>query len=403
MSNIKFLSTLVPLELEQEIDTKSNGIMTDAANALQWSIYNGLSENYGGEIDIINLLPVGSFPQYYADPFIKKSFFKTQHSDNNVNIPFCNVKLIRQSSQSRRVYKALLEAFRDDNDGVLFVYTISTPFVKAIDLLKKVKRNIKVCAIIADMPNMSDLAVDRSFVKKIYANHLANTAFHKLDCIDAYVLLTKHMAEYLNIKKPFCVVEGIATEAGKYACDGDIDGERKIIMYSGTLHQRFGILNLVEAFEKIRNPKYSLIICGTGDSEALIKKYAASDTRIKFLGKVPRKEVLGLQRNATVLVNPRQNNESFTKYSFPSKTMEYLSAGKPVIAYKLDGIPDEYDDYIFYVNDNSVESLAERIEEICEKTNDELEKYGTRGRTFVLDNKNYLIQTKKIMSMMSNL
>ena len=38
-------------------------------------------------------------------------------------------------------------------------------------------------------------------------------------------------------------------------------------------------------------------------------------------------------------VNPRQNNEEFTKYSFPSKTMEYLASGVPVVAYKLDGIP----------------------------------------------------------------
>mgnify|MGYP003303651866 CR=1 FL=1 len=44
-----------------------------------------------------------------------------------------------------------------------------------------------------------------------------------------------------------------------------------------------------------------------------------------FTGKIDRSQVLALQRSATVLVNPRRNNEEYTKYSFPSKTMEYLA------------------------------------------------------------------------------
>ena len=44
--------------------------------------------------------------------------------------------------------------------------------------------------------------------------------------------------------------------------------------------------------------------------------------------------------------------------------MEYLLTGRPVIAYKLDGIPDEYDNYFHYVEDDSIDSFTNKIEEI---------------------------------------
>lgn len=47
-----------------------------------------------------------------------------------------------------------------------------------------------------------------------------------------------------------------------------------------------------------------------------------------------------ISKNADVLVNPRQNDDEYTKYSFPSKNIEYLMTGNAVMAYMLDGIPE---------------------------------------------------------------
>ena len=63
--------------------------------------------------------------------------------------------------------------------------------------------------------------------------------------------------------------------------------------------------------------------------------------RIEFLGMLPRTDVLELQSKATILVNPRQPVGDFTKYSFPSKTIEYMASGTPLLMYKLPGIPEE--------------------------------------------------------------
>ena len=148
---------------------------------------------------------------------------------------------------------------------------------------------------------------------------------------------------------------------------------------------------------------YRLQICGTGDSEDVIQNSVNQDERICFFGKVDRKKVLELQSSATVLVNPRQNNEEFTKYSFPSKNLEYLSSGTPVIAYMLDGMPLEYGKYIISPENNSIEALRNAIDSVCNLSHSELKKIGNKGKKFVIEEKNSIKQTEKIVNMINTI
>lgn len=404
MQTIRFLTTLIPDNMYSQVSEKSTYNMQDASNALQWHIHEGLCANYQQDIEILNVLPVGSFPQYYSDAFIKEEIFSSRTGNNNVNIAFCNVKLIRKYVLPNQIYKALMHSFENVDEGILFVYTVSAVFMEAVSKFKKEKPGIKVCAVIADLPDMSCLTSKKSIFKKIFVKHLANRSYRNVSCVDAYVLLTKHMADYMNIEKPFCVVEGISTAVTDFGTNRfEASETKKTIMYTGTLHKKFGVLNLVTAFQKIEDENYELVICGTGDSQKEIEEMSQEDHRIKFLGQLPRNKVLELQNRATVLVNPRQNNEEFTKYSFPSKTMEYLSSGIPVIAYRLDGIPDEYEEYLCYVEDDSIRALTDKLIEICELSREKREQIGNKGRNFVTEQKNSIVQTEKIVNLLNTL
>ena len=153
---------------------------------------------------------------------------------------------------------------------------------------------------------------------------------------------------------------------------------------------------LLDAFGMVRDSELKLVLCGSGDAEELVRERVKADERISFLGRVDREIVLALQKNATILVNPRQNNEDFTKYSFPSKNLEYLSSGVPVIAYKLDGIPDEYDEFIIYPENDSVDALHKTIKTLSEMTDEERRCIGDKARCFVAENKNKNTQAQRI-------
>ncbi len=396
--NFAFLGRMIPAEMQNTVRELSSHNMQDAANALQWHLYNGLCKNINDGIYLINTLPIGSYPQYYKKVFVKESRFSTAYMEANLNVGFCNVKLIKNCAIHRSVEKALLRWCADDEaNRMVFIYTLAPYFLAAVEKAKEKYPSLKACAIVADLPNMASLSSKEGFLLKKMRGILSDSAYAKIGTVDAFVLLTKQMAEYMKISKPYCVVEGISTEQEKRPDFAPPSREKKMIFYSGTLHKRFGVMNLVEAFKLIKDDKYELVMCGVGDSECDIILAASKDTRIRFLGQCPRADVLALQKEATVLVNPRQNNEEFTKYSFPSKNLEYLSSGRPLVAYKLAGIPDEYDNYIYYVDEDSIEALANKLVEICNLPCERVERHCKNAYDFVHSKKNAVEQTRIIL------
>ena len=118
---------------------------------------------------------------------------------------------------------------------------------------------------------------------------------------------------------------------------------------------------------------------------------------------MPREEVLKLQQKATLLVNPRTPEGEFTKYSFPSKTMEYFASGKPTLLYRLPGIPDEYFEYCYTVDTLGVDALSETLSCILNLSNEKLEQKGRCARNFVLSQKNPIVQCTKIVQLISQI
>ena len=123
------------------------------------------------------------------------------------------------------------------------------------------------------------------------------------------------------------------------------------------------------------------------------------DARIKYLGFKNHEEILKYQRMATVLVNPRTNDGEYTKFSFPSKTMEYMASGTPVVMYRLSGMPEEYLEYLFIPNEETVQSLKETLEKVMNMDYKTLESFGKAAASFVINNKNILVQGTRIKAL----
>ena len=392
--HLLFMSNLFPKETKEDVQSKMKFNMYDAANVLQWNLIDGFEAN-GISPSLFNLLPVDSWPQHYKDAFVKRHTFSHKEGANDINVGFCNIKYIKRivlKSAYVKEIKNWEKRTRNNEERTVIIYSLTPSFLSAVKILKKRDPKIKALAIMADLPEFS--APARNLVRKIYRDLYNKKAKQSIDAFDGFVLLTDAMAERMGIKAPYMVMEGIAGERKEIP---DSNKNENTVFYSGSMNIKYGILTLLDAFSKINDQDMKLILCGLGDAEDIIKQRSSNDPRIKFLGKVAHEKALELQQQATVLVNPRQNNEEFTKYSFPSKTMEYLSSGTPVVAYKLDGIPDEYDEYINYVPDNAPETLAATIQKVCEMSSDERKKMGQRARDFVLEEKNNVKQTKRIL------
>lgn len=396
--NLLFLGGFFEKEMEEEIIKDSKGIVQYAANKFQWNLIDGFEKQNDSTLTLLSAPFVGAFPKYY-----KKAYFK---SKSNTYVDFNNIWGYKNIARKRALIERISQFVNIESDEkVIVVYSPHTPFLQAAVQAKKNDPSIHICLVVPDLPEFMNLSDKKTMIYKIFKKIDIYVLYKNLKHVDSYVLLTDQMKEMLPINQsPYTVIEGLVKQQGDpLSCQSDeINNENKSILYTGTLNKKFGVLNLIKAFIEMNETDITLNVCGSGDSELEIKNYSNKYPNIKFWGQVSNDKALELQNSATVLVNPRQNNELFTRYSFPSKNMEYLLSGKPLVAYKLDGIPDEYDLYIQYVENDEISTLARKLKNVVNMPADERVEIGRQGQKFVLDEKNNVIAVGKIIEMIRN-
>jgi glycosyltransferase involved in cell wall biosynthesis len=178
--------------------------------------------------------------------------------------------------------------------------------------------------------------------------------------------------------------------------------ERPVVLYAGKLHSDFGVLRLAQAAAYLEDLCEIWLYGGHGDCDDQLQALSQQHKNLKLHGIVPLEEIHKIERNAAILVNPRPNEKEFTKYSFPSKTAEYLMMGVPVVMYRLDGIPHEYDTYLHYVEENTAESIARKVREVLSSDPSQRAERALAGRAFIIENKNHFQQAARLVEFIKN-
>lgn len=218
---------------------------------------------------------------------------------------------------------------------------------------------------------------------------------------DRYVLLTEDMNAIVNPKKrPFIVMEALCDEKLSDVVWESADKSfPKVIMYAGGLEEKYGLKMLVQAFRTISDDDIELHLYGSGSYVEELVDETKEDRRIKFWGVKSNAEIVDAESKATLLVNPRFKTEEFTRYSFPSKNMEYMVSGTPLLTTKLPGMPSEYYPYVYMIEDESVDGFALAMSSILQLPSDILQRKGLAARNFVLREKNNIRQGGRIMNL----
>jgi glycosyltransferase involved in cell wall biosynthesis len=287
---------------------------------------------------------------------------------------------------------------------VIIAYAATPVFTGLLRLVKKLDSAVTTILIVPDLPQYMNISRGKSFAYRNLKKLETRKILKDIEFVDGFVLLTEHMKSAFGIKAPYVVMEGIAADPFDGTViegDKDRDGTRTVL-YSGALSEEYGVNDLVNAFARLPNPEFRLVICGEGVSEDFIRREARKDPRINYMGLVARNEVLKLQKAATILINPRSNEHEYAKYSFPSKILEYMSSGTPVAAYRLDGVPPEYYRHM-YIIEGCEHAIYKALVEALSKTDEELSAKGRNARAFVMTEKNAAVQTMKIVGLIGRI
>lgn len=405
--SVIFLGGLFPQDSQHWIQQLSKGNVQNAANVMQWNFLHGLASHLGTQLRVISAPFIGSFPKFFRRLILRDFQFPVDGTGAARGIGFLNAPLLKHFSRYFRLRKPLEEAITATNGPTALVaYTFSSVMVFALKRAKRVNPDLVTCLVVADLPEYMNLSATKPTLRSRLGNLSIKRMYEALEYVDCAVVLTEPMITKMEFTKPHVVIEGITDRSepsSSRPAELSQDDSERFILYTGGLNEAFGVVNLVKAFSTIADDSLRLVLCGAGAAVPIIQAYAQSDHRIIYKGLLPRDEVVSLQRQATVLINPRQNIGEYVKYSFPSKIMEYMASETPVIAYHLDGMPQEYLEHLFVVPRNDIEALAQTIQQVLEKSPTERRAFGQRAREFVQQHKNPEHQTAKLLRMISDI
>ena len=398
---ILFVSSIIPEAYLTYFKSYSKVGVGGASDVFQKAVLQGLVEN-DANFDIISYPTLGCFPHNYKKIFTPQGVFEVANGKKGKLRRYCTILGIKEKSLQWRAKRDIGKWLKANNAAeepvAVLTYNFDTPAMWALMRLKKHYPKMVVATIVTDL-------VDDFFnpiykigrIKAIQLRAQEKIVRQSYKIVDKFILLSKPMEEKIpQAVGKSIVVEGISHK-DDYTFIPKNECKIKTLLYTGSLGDQTSVKELVDGFLLTVNPDFRLVICGDGKYAPYIRQKTIEDNRIIFKGFVARDEAVRLQQEATAVINPRKPTIDLTRYSFPSKTIEYLSSGTPMIGFKLNGIPDEYFNYMYTVDGLADSDMAQTITAVLEKPQNELNKKAENAMLFVAENKNSKVQIARIL------
>ena len=306
-----------------------------------------------------------------------------------------NVPIIKNIYTMISSFYTTLKKLITDRSACIVVDVLNSSVSLGAILACKALNRISV-GIVTDVPDYLDDGSNR------LSSRLSNVIIRNCK---AYIFLTQQMNSLLNEKHlPYIVIEGMVDiKMTKKLKNADANGSKKICLYTGGIYKKYGIDQLVKGFIKADVANCELHIFGDGDFKSELEIYCTKYQNIKFLGVKPNEDIIKAQLKASLLVNPRPTNGEYVKYSFPSKNMEYMASGTPVLTTFLPGIPVEYFKFCYIIEEETQDGICNALINTLAQSNIELFQKGMSAREFVLTNKNNLVQSQRVVEFINEI
>lgn len=169
------------------------------------------------------------------------------------------------------------------------------------------------------------------------------------------------------------------------------------ILYIGRLEKEKGLVTLIKAIGGIKNRANSLKvkIVGTGSMEKELKEQVKQMHlfNVEFVGFKQGEELENYTKNAKAIIMP---SECYDNY--PYSGLEAMAYGKPVIASRIGGIPEQVEDGItgFLFEPFNAEDIAVKIDLLDRLSEEKIVEMGWRAREKVEKENNIDIYLNRI-------
>ena len=288
-------------------------------------------------------------------------------------------KLFQEKQSIEKSAKQAIEDFMSE-DFIIITDTLRLNLLKAAKKIAK-QYDAKIVGMLTDNP--FNLSSGSPFIKKTLVNQASD--------LDGYLSLTSGLVEIYNDNAPSYVFEGLVMEEN----EGKKDPIFNYFYFGGSLYERYGVKNLVDAFHN-SNIKAKLVIAGSGPLDSYIEQLANDDYRILYLSQLSKEKNIAYMRNSIANINPRPLDPKMDNESVPSKLLEYLSIGTPVISTKFPRLFSTFKDDVHWIEGNTVDAMKIALESYNIANQEEYLKKAATARRKVFEFYGLNVQAESI-------
>jgi glycosyltransferase involved in cell wall biosynthesis len=400
-ASVTLLGFTVPTELIQDV-LAVDSAMPIQTHTFAWSVVNALRAA-GCRVTLLSTLPVSTYPN--NPKILLRSQAFVSNGVDGMLLGFVNLLGIKHVTRFLNACRLCPAVFDRSGSRTLLIHGVHTPFLWYGVLARR--RGLTVVPILTDPPGIAGPNEGRllRFLRRMDVL-LVKSALRRLDGV---VALTNALAEDFAGGRPNLVVDGILNPpaisprgSGGCGCTGAIDRPFSIA-YAGGLSRAYGIDRLVEAVHGIPDANIQLLVFGRGELEDWISSRSAVDRRIRPPEFLPRQLLAVRLADVDVLVNPRPIDQGFVRHSFPSKLIEYMSVGRPVVTTRLPGIPADYHKWLIFSETDAVDDIRSAINRVRAMPPEEADSIGSAGAAFIRRTRNASTQGHRIRRFLSQL
>ena len=294
------------------------------------------------EVEVISVRP---FSKAYCN-LRKLTPFETQ--EGKINWRYLEIKRnkIRRFLSAKRQAKKLLSKM-NLKDCIIVTDTLN-PYILNSSVSMAKKYHLPIIGVCINTPS----GIHNT--GKSYTKFLLSMA----DNLTGYITLTPGLNDLYNEQsRASMVLEGI--QESKFKDDDYSLKYGRYIFYNGSLEEKYGIFDLIEAFKALDEPDLKLIITGyhdfTGDK---LKAAIESNLNIINLGMSNADEILSLANHSVFNINPRPYSEDYDRYLIPVNMIDYLGSNSITISVRNSKLMPYFSDDCIWVNSSEKEDLV---------------------------------------------
>ncbi len=364
-----------------------------------WSLARSL--RMGSEsVVLASTYPIQNYPRG-RELFFRGQAFREQEFEG-ILLGFVNLLVLKHLTRFLSCLMVLPGFMRRHEVKWIVIHGVHTPFLVFGALARLFGK--KLAVMLTDPPGVilpTDGPVSRvlKMVDAWLVKYLVGFA-------DAIFALAPELAARIAPEKPAVIFPGILEERiARLAIAQRREDKEDVftIVYAGGLSKAYGVDRLIDAVAAMVNPSVRLKLFGRGDQESRARQLAMSDPRFTYGGFVGNEVLIPELCGADLLINPRPTEQSFAVQSFPSKLIEYLATGRPVLTTRIKSMPASYGPHFLYIDDETVPGIQFAIEQVMALPKEVRHEQGRQAVEFVRADASEQAIGKRIMLLLASI